>query len=605
MSRRSGWCYKLLAVVVVLALLVPALTGCAEGPQGPPGEQGLVGPQGLTGEQGPRGPQGAQGEQGPQGLPGEQGPTDTTIPAYWTGNEIVQTRFGAVKGFEDEANTWVWKAIPFAKPPVGDLRWKAPRDPDPWEGVRAEMEFGSPCWQNDPMGGSPFGSEDCLYLNIWRPQSDETNLPVYLWIHGGGNSSGSATLVPEYYGANLASRSNMVFVSTNYRLGPLGWFTHQALRTDNKRDDSGNYGTLDLIKALEWTQRNIEAFGGDPDNVIITGESAGAMNVMSLLLSPLAKGLFQKAMSQSGWANTTPIEVGEASANEVLLQLMVNDGTAADKAEAAAHLSSMSNAEIGAYLRSKTGPQLLAGYGTSSLGFGLLDLPNLFADGTVIVADGADAFQKGTYPNKVPTILGTNKDEWKMFLFWTSSDHGMVYQTVARYMSDFWKVNGADAVARGMSSQPDQPDVYVYQFLWGSSLGDTRESILPEPYGSGLGAFHSLDIPFFLGADTINAFMTNMVFTEENRASRELLTDAMMAYIAQFVWSGNPNEPGSGLPEWTPWSNNEGESKCILFDAGLDALDISMTTTELTAAGLIADSSLRHAVQTACSLPLT
>jgi carboxylesterase type B len=182
---------------------------------------------------------------------------------------------------------------------------------------------------------------------------------------------------------------------------------------------------------------------------------------------------------------------------------------------------------------------------------------------------------------------------------------------VARYVSDFWKVNGADAMARGMSSQPDQPDVYVYQFLWGSSLGDTRESVLPEPYGSGLGAFHSLDIPFFLGADTINAFMTNMVFTEENRASRELLTDAMMAYTAQFVWSGNPNEPGSGLPEWTPWSNNEGESKCILFDASLDALDISMSTTELTTAGLIAeieaisDTTLRNAVQTALSFFLT
>ncbi|MBM4463802.1 MAG: carboxylesterase family protein [Chloroflexi bacterium] len=529
------------------------------------------------------------------------------MSAYWTGNEIVQTRFGAVKGFEDEANTWVWKAIPFAKPPVGDLRWKAPRDPDPWEGVRAETAFGSPCWQNNPMGGLPFGSEDCLYLNIWRPRSDETNLPVYVWIHGGGNSSGSADRVPEYYGANLASRSNMVFVSTNYRLGPLGWFTHQALRTGNKRDDSGNYGTLDLVKALEWIQKNIEAFGGNPDNVIITGESAGAMNVMSLLLSPLAKGLFHKAMSQSGWANTTTREVGEASVNEVLLQLMVNDGTAANKTEAAARLSSMSNTEIGTYLRSKTGPQLLAGYGTSSLGFGLLDLPNLFADGTVIVADGADAFQKGTYPNKVPIILGTNKDEIKMFYFWTSSDYGLVYQTVARYVSDFWKVNGADAVARGMSSQPDQPDVYAYQFLWGSSLGDTRQSVLPEPYGSGLGAFHSLDIPFFLGGDTINVFMTSMVFTEENRASRELLTDAMMAYVAQFVWSGNPNEPGSGLPEWTPWSNSEGESKCILFDASFDALDISMSTTEVTTAGLVAeieaisDPTLRNAVQTALS----
>ena len=263
---------------------------------------------------------------------------------------IVQTSYGAVKGSEDEAGTWVWKAIPFARPPAGDLRWKAPLDPEPWDGVREETQFCSACTQYDQLGGNSItGSEDCLYLNIWRPQSEETDLPVYVWIHGGGNSIGSAAGDPGTYGANLVSKSNMVFVSVNYRLGPFGWFTHPALRSGepgDEEDGSGNYGTLDLMQALRWIQDNIEAFGGDPDNVTITGESAGAMNVLSLMISPAAENLFHRALAQSPLTISVPVETGEASAHDVLLKLLVNDGIAVDQAAAEAYLDSMSNAEI-------------------------------------------------------------------------------------------------------------------------------------------------------------------------------------------------------------------------------------------------------------------
>jgi para-nitrobenzyl esterase len=228
-------------------------------------------------------------------------------PGQWRGEAVVQTRFGLVQGFADADTTLVWKAIPYARPPTGDLRWRAPQDPEPWAGIRAPRSFHAGCTQFSPVfKGSITGSEDCLYLNVWRQQGTETGLPVYVWIHGGGNSIGSATMVPDYYGNRIAARSHVVFVSLNYRLGPFGWFTHPALRDGASAEDaSGNYGTLDIIQALKWIQQNIEAFGGDPHSVTITGESAGGHNVLSLLIAPPARGLFTAPCRKAGMRRRT------------------------------------------------------------------------------------------------------------------------------------------------------------------------------------------------------------------------------------------------------------------------------------------------------------
>ena len=508
----------------------------------------------------------------------------------WKGDPLVQTRYGFVQGFADENHTWVWKAIPFAKPPVGDLRWKAPREPEPWDGIRAEREFCQPCLQSDPISGKIQGSEDCLYLNIWRPQTNETGLPVYLWIHGGGNSIGYGA-DKAYWGANFASKANVVYVSINYRLGPLGWFVHPALKSGDKLDDSGNYGTLDIIQALKWIRENIEAFGGDPNNVTIAGESAGGINVLSLLLSPLAHGLFHKAIVQSGAAITNSVDTGEASAEEVLYKLLVNDGLAADEAEASRRVSAMSQKEVAAYLRSKSYSELYACYEKSRLGFGLLSFPYIFADGTVIVSEGREAFKSGTYPNKVPMIIGTNKDETKLFLYFNPAfrdKDSELYQLVTKYTSLLWKVVGADGLASKMTSHPDQPGIYVYYFLWGS-VNDRGESVLPEPFGSHLGAFHSLDVSFFLGndfgiEDHLEQLAGITIKTEQNRPGRTSLQDAIISCVAQFMRTGDPGtgRPGSNLPRWTAWSNKEGEPKSILLDATYDALNIRMSASELT-----------------------
>jgi para-nitrobenzyl esterase len=234
-----------------------------------------------------------------------------------------QTTSGAVIGFSESPKTFSWLGIPFAKPPLGELRWRAPQPPDAWTGVRDALAPGSACPQMaNPLGDQPgakkgtvIGHEDCLYLNVYAPRSspDEAanrRLPVMLWIHGGGNSVGHAG---SYDGSSLAGTYNVVVVTANYRLGPLGWFRQAALVADAQDEDgrSGNWGTLDQIRALEWVRDNAAAFGGDPNNVTIFGESAGGNDVMALLLSPRAAGLFHRAISESGGTNSAPLARAE------------------------------------------------------------------------------------------------------------------------------------------------------------------------------------------------------------------------------------------------------------------------------------------------------
>lgn len=523
-------------------------------------------------------------------------PSPTVGPSGPWPDPVVRVQQGLVRGFPDESDTLVWKAIPYARPPVGDLRWKAPQEPDSWEGIRETAEFCSPCVQYQPSVGaaaqSPLmGSEDCLYLNIWRPNTDETSLPVYVWIHGGGNSIGAAVQGPWDSGTEIAHRSNVVFVSMNYRLGPMGWFTLPQLRTGNALDDSGNYGNLDIIQALKWVQQNIEAFGGNPGNVTVAGVSAGAMNIFALMISPQAEGLFHKAILHSGRLTTMPVSVGEASAREVLLTLLMKDGKAADRAGAEALAAAMSDAETAAYLRSKSPAEIYAAYGKSALGFGMIAFPFFFEDGAVIPSGEFEAFKTGSYPGKVPLIIGSTKEEVKTFLFMHPAflmedpEKDRLYEVIAAYGSDLWKADGVDEAARVLSAHPDQPAIYTYQFLWGAA-GGGRESPIPGRMGFKLGAGHGTDTVFFFGTIRVTGNpLTDFVTTAENIAGREALSHAVMAYVANFVRSGDPDTP-EGLPTWGPWTNEPDAPKCILFDAEGDAARVQMSAVDLTEAGI-------------------
>ena len=206
--------------------------------------------------------------------------------------EIAQ---GQVIGIEGNNNTYAWKGIPFAKPPLGDLRWKPPVEANNWEGLLEANSFASSCFQRTSSLDSESeeewsGSEDCLYLNVWSPNFSkeeiinmDKKLPVMMWVHGGGNTVGSAVM---YDPSLLADTHNVIVVTVQYRMGPLGWFRHPSLFNDgsSQEERSGNFGTLDNIMALKWINKNVEQFGGDPNNVTIFGESAGAHNVTDIRL---------------------------------------------------------------------------------------------------------------------------------------------------------------------------------------------------------------------------------------------------------------------------------------------------------------------------------
>jgi para-nitrobenzyl esterase len=518
--------------------------------------------------------------------------------------KLVETQYGKIQGFKDINNTLVWKSIPYAKPPVGDLRWRAPEDPESWNGTRVVTQDCEPCTQMDESTMQVIGKEDCLYLNIWRPNNDNQNLPVYVWIHGGSNITGSIS-IPLYNGAILAGRSDVVVVSIQYRLGPLGWLTHPALETGNPTEDSGNYGTLDHIKALKWIKENIAAFGGNPDNVLITGESAGGHNVMNLVISPLAAGLFHGAMSESG--GLAPVFKLDSFNNrtvKLLDKLLLSDGLSSIPDGDNDGDIDKDDARI--YLRSKTSEELIKAFWSAGA-----SAASAHQDGVVIPGGYLQTINSGIY-NKVPIILGSNKDEMKFFqpgygvlakslgtpsspYTWsdlfnvagvlgpptlsltevlpTAGDQA-VYEAIGSFGSLNWRFNFVDRIARALAGQQNQV-VYAYHFKWDGV----------DPYKFIFGAAHAVEIPFFFGLP-LDIYGGVAFSPTSDTPGRRALSDAMMNYLANFAYLGDPN--GGGLPVWQSWSNNAGEPKAIVFEANDDTPEIVMTTEEIKTADVAA-----------------
>ena len=517
----------------------------------------------------------------------------------WSGRTLVQTHDGLINGHRDLDNTFAWLGIPYASPPVGDLRWKAPREPAARPGTYEADSFGNSAPQLMPVLNWVIGKEDCLYLNVWRPRSQETNLPVYLFIHGGGNSIGSGNQVPDYYGHAAASGFNAVFISINYRLGPLGWFAHPALDEAagsgdlSAEDRSGNYGTLDILQSLKWVRENIRAFGGDPNRVVIAGESAGAMNILSLLISPLAKGLFQGAVLESGGPRITSMSNAYAASHDLLVRLLIKDGKARDRTNAGRLIRNMRPAEIRAYLYSKKPGEFIRVLKGWMLG--MTAFPSIIADGYVLPSEGYTAFDRGAYPVKVPLILGSNKEETKLFLSfdkkldWKSP----FYSALAKYGSMKWKIQAVDHLAASLSAFPDQPPVYTYRFDWGS-VDEKGFSPMPGNLGRRLGACHTMEIPFFLGTRTFFAgILFGQIFNKRNLEGRVRLTAVIMKYLKNFLYTGNPNGiVGNVDSVWNPWTPGANGHKGVIFDADYSKAIVSFQTQELTMDML--DSEMRN-----------
>lgn len=518
------------------------------------------------------------------------------------------TLAGPVVGSSDADNTFAWLGIPFAAPPVDDLRWRSPQPVESWETPRETVAFRDPCVQlSGPLDGLPedsgavVGSEDCLYLNVWSPRAhsgaDAAKRPVMFWIHGGGNTIGTANTYP----ANkLAAGEQVVVVTINYRLGFFGWMSHPALRGKGRSalDASGNYANLDMIAALQWVRDNIANFGGDPNKVTIFGESAGGRNVYSLMASPLASGLFQRAISQSGSVVTTPRWRAEnfnndaqpgmpLSSREWLSLQLQNAGRARDSEAARAAQLSMSSDEIRDFMYSRSAAQILEGL---SGGAGMYSAPQAFRDGTVLPRETLyTLFRDPKKYNSVPLITGTNRDEAKLFMaqnpefvetrwgFIPQIKDPQAYNTLAAYLSDNWKALAVDGAANIISANGGSP-VFAYRWDW-----DEGSKNWLVDYSELLGAAHGLEVAYIFN-DFDQGISVPGLYTSENIPGRDLLGAQMRSYWSEFAENGAPGRGRSGaLPLWQAW-NSQGPNLMLLdtaADGGLRMVEEPMTVSML------------------------
>ena len=309
----------------------------------------------------------------------------------------VMTQAGWVRGFKDtETNTCVWRGIPYAEPPVEDLRWKPPQSVSPWQGVRPATQWAPRCIQKGIMEAvnvDPSGkmSEDCLYLNIWSPKP-EGKFPVMVWIHGGGYTGGTANS-PMYWGDRIANQAEVVLVSINYRLNIFGFLALPALQKEDPNQSTGNYGSMDQVMALKWVKNNIANFGGDPNNITIFGESAGGWSICTMLATPLAKGLFHKAILESGGCEASAsLEKGFKQGEEFARQL----GCQPDDLNC---------------LRKIPAKKLLKVVGIELSGFVFIN----HHDGYFLTNTPLAMIRSGKF-NNVPLIAGSNRDEMSVLV---------------------------------------------------------------------------------------------------------------------------------------------------------------------------------------------
>jgi len=456
--------------------------------------------------------------------------------------EPVHVDSGLVSGTAGaESDVRVFKGIPYAAAPVGDLRWRAPKPAAKWEGVRTADKFGANCMQRAANGGGfpPNGgdrsanemSEDCLFLNVYTAAKSATDKrPVMVWIHGGALTSGSGAI---YEGEDLAAKGAVV-VTINYRLGAFGFFAHPELTKESDRNASGNYGLMDQVAALEWVKKNIAAFGGDPQRVTIFGESAGSWSVNFLTASPLAKGLFQRAIGESG-AEFAPVsKLSEAE-------------------EAGVKFAQKAGATTLAALRAMPAADLQKAGGYAG--------PDV--DGYFLPEEVSAIFAKGKQ-NDVPTLIGSNEDEGTLFTPPTATAQSFKEQSQKRYGADtdnflnlYPFTSDADAHAAQAASIRDYTFGWEMR-TWARMQTKTGKSkvylyffshVPPGPNAARLGAQHGAEIAYvFDWPNEKSAPPTWQPYDHE-------LAKTVSSYWFNFAATGDPN--GKGLPKWPAFRAQE------------------------------------------------
>jgi para-nitrobenzyl esterase len=450
----------------------------------------------------------------------------------------IKVNEGLLQGMYEDGLT-VYKGVPFATPPVGELRWCAPKPPQKWDGVKQATKFAPAPMQG---GNSPSGkSEDCLYLNVWSPaQSANDRLPVLVWIYGGGFSFGS-TSDPVYSGEKLAKKG-VIFVSIAYRVGQLGFLAHPELTAESPNRVSGNYGILDQIEGLKWIQQNIAAFGGDPDKVTIFGESAGGISVSMLCASPLAKGLFRGAVSQSGGSFGPTRPTTYPGENMKTLKQAEADGVTFVQKSGAASI---------AELRKLSADKIPSGFGMAG-GWPIVD-------GVVIPDDQYKLYEAGKY-NDVAVLIGYNSDEGASFSPGRTPEEYIagVKNRYGKFADELIKAypageNSVPKTARDLArdaafgwqtwawatlqSKTGKSKVFFYYF-------DQHPDYPKESPRYGYGSPHGQEV----------AYVFNHLNGSDPQTTKSdlAISEAMATYWTNFTKYGTPN--GNGMPEWPAYS---------------------------------------------------
>jgi para-nitrobenzyl esterase len=478
------------------------------------------------------------------------------VPALWLGVASaapVKVEGGLVEGVVQD-NLTVYKGIPFAAPPVGDLRWRGPQPGQKWQGVRKADQYAAGCMQS--MGGPPPSglSEDCLYLNVWTPaKSPKDRVPVLVWIYGGG-FNGGATSIPVHDGAKLAKRG-VVLVSIGYRVGVFGFYAHPELSAESTQHVSGNYGLLDMMAGLQWIQRNIAAFGGDPKRVTIFGESAGGIAVSMLSASPLAKGLFHGAISQSGGSFGPASHAPTPGENMRVLADAEASGAEFAKAAGAASLKE---------LRALPAERLLdTGRRQRGMAWPIVD-------GWVIPGDQYKLYEAGRF-NDTPILVGYNSDEGLSFTRVRAAAEYVAgvrerYGPFADRLLAAYPTAG-DSVPKTARDLARDSAFGWHTWVWArlqSSRGkgkaflyyfDQHPEHAADSPEADHGAPHGVDVPYvFENLETMGRPATD---------GDRHISDAMAAYWTNFAKRGDPN--GDSLPAWPAFSDG---SPAAMYFAG-------------------------------------
>ena len=507
----------------------------------------------------------------------------TTVMSLSASVNVVDTSSGQVFGSKKK-NVIIYEDIPYAEPPEGNLRWMAPRKiTDKKKISPKENNF---CIQRPSnLGGAEgenffVGSEDCLYLDVFTPKNidSNSNLPVMFWIHGGGNTSGLKDL---YDFSKMVSKYNVIFVRINYRLGPFGWFTHPAIQGFQQGDDkTSNFGTLDIVMALKWVQENISKFGGDSENVTIFGESAGGHNVLSLLVSKKAKGLFHKAISMSGY--TTSISTLDAySPSDKTSTFNYSSKEVVKKLDKLFDLNSYSgeneNEKIREMLLSLAAEDFFKVYAERET---YDELPLLTADGVAIPKIGLkESLSDKNHVNIVPTIAGSNRDEVKLWLstarYFVDLEYSLIgsllripkvklnnsdsFEAFNFYRSSAWQIRGVKNPLNSLASVGNN-NLYAYRYDW-----DDHRRLVVADFRQLIGAAHATEIPLLAGnMDLVGGYpLSDLIYPPS--FSKRFTSKNMMKFWTNFAYTGSPGQSTNSI-DWKPYVVDNNEFNYMILD---------------------------------------